>query len=224
MKFDKGRILLAFALIAFVFSLLTLLFWDFVRDTVVIPVYRLLLESGLILKSIPQGEYLALLMGISLVIGLSTLRVMTVTPNGRHIEGNTPHSDDTRYAYWKRLCANIYRSTFSKEKFTWEARKLILSILANQEGIEADEVEVRVSKGSLAVPEPIRNLIGRSTIQDAKSKFQRTSNPVIRLRRLILKADSPPDPQIDSQLAEIIRFIEQCLEINRGGDQTNASG
>jgi hypothetical protein len=223
MKVDKGRILLAIALIIFVFSLLALLFWDFVRDTIVVPIYRFLWVSGLILKSIPQGAYLAALIVASIVIGLHTLRVMTLSRIGQRFADNSPQTDNSRYVYWKRLCANVYTSPFSQGQFSSEARKLTLAILAYQEGIEASEAEMRVSNGTLTVPNPIRNLIQRLPIQDSKPTSKRTPNPVLRVRRMLLREDPLRDPRIDNQLAEIISFIEQRLEINRAGNQPNGS-
>jgi hypothetical protein len=76
MKLNRTTVGLVFVLVVLMFSILTLLYWDFVRDTVIIPVYYLLWVGSLILKSIPQGAYLAILIFISAIIGWNTLEAV----------------------------------------------------------------------------------------------------------------------------------------------------
>lgn len=59
MAVDKARIGLVFILLVLLFSILALVYWDFVRDTIIIPIYYIIWVIGLILKSIPQGVYYA---------------------------------------------------------------------------------------------------------------------------------------------------------------------
>src|SRR4051812_1213802 len=72
-KINKVRVLVAVLVVAFIFSILTLLFWTFVRDTIVIPVYYLVWVSGLLINSVPQGLFAGLLALIGLVIAFNTL-------------------------------------------------------------------------------------------------------------------------------------------------------
>lgn len=214
MKFDKRRVALVFVLVTLIFSILTLLYWDFIRDTVIVPVYYLIWVSSLILKSIPQVGYLALIILISIMIAWNTLAHVKVRQLTRKVDGNHPQAT-TRYLNWRTLCANMYSSAFSRNQFAREARKLILSILAYQEGIDISEAEVLVRIGTLSVPDSIRNLIQQKDIQTSTLAPHGTKNVILRLRRFFLKVESQKDPQIDSQVAEIIDFIEHRLEINR---------
>lgn len=218
MTLNKARIILAFVLFVLFFGILTLLFWDFVRDTIIVPIYYFMWVIGLILKSIPQGVYFAFLVFLSLIMGLKALESTQVERHIERREGDQPQAD-TQYLRWRSLCADMDISPFSRQRFAWEARKLILSVLAYERGTDIAEVETLVRTGMLDVPDAIRNLIEKKRIPDAKLPLNRIASAIFRVRRLLLKADSKTDPQIDSLVAEIIGFIEHHLEISHAGNR-----
>ncbi len=218
MKVDTRKVVIAFLLIVFAFSILTLVYWDFVRDTIVVPIYYLLWVIGLILRSIPQGAYLAVLLLICLGIGLNTLGGV----RGRRADGNPGvgiPQGETRYRHWRVLCANISASHFSQNFFASEARKLILSILAYEQGVGYFEAEALVISGDLEVPETIRDLIEKKEIQHSKPPTTRLKNLLRRLR--LLEPDAQIDPQLNALLAEIVGFIEQHTEKAYDGHQSD---
>jgi hypothetical protein len=218
MTVSRARIILIFVLFVLLFSILTLLFWDFIRDTIIVPIYYFIWVIGLILKSIPQGVYWAFLVLLSLIIGFKTLESTQVERNFERREGDQPQAD-TRYLYWRRLCTNMDISPFSRQRFAWEVRKLILSMLAYEWGIDIAEAETLILTGTLDIPDAIRFLIEEKRIPDAKPPLNRIASAILRLCRLLLKADSERDPQTDTLVAEIIGFIEQHLEIGHAGNQ-----
>ncbi len=73
MKIDNRRLAFVLVLGAFIFGVLALFYWDFVRDTIAFPIYYLFWVGDLVLRSISQGVYLALLVLISIVIGVNTV-------------------------------------------------------------------------------------------------------------------------------------------------------
>ena len=218
MKVDKLKLGLAFVLMVIGFSLFTLLYWDFVRDTVVVPIYYVLWVGGLILKSIPQWLFVALLTGISILISLNTLRDIRGKPAGKSTQVS-PLSADTRYQHWRRLYDNVYISRFSRNLFITDARKLILSILAYERGIDVVQAEALVRSGGLDLPEGIRTLIRQRELQEAAPLTSRTQDAISRLRRLLSRDKAQPNPQVDSLVAETIAFLEQHLEMPYGGNQ-----
>jgi hypothetical protein len=217
MTIDKARMILVFVLLALLFSILTLVYWDFMRDTIIVPIYYLIWVISLVLKSIPQGVYFAVLVFLSLLIGFKTLESVRVERSTKRLEKDWPESG-TQYLHWKSLCANMDINPFSRGRFAWEARKLILSILAYEQGIDSVEAETLVRKGMVDVPDTIRNLIEKKKIPDARLPRNRITSVALRLRRL-LGIGSENDPQIDSAIAEIIGFIEYHLEIDHAGSQ-----
>ena len=129
---DKAKIILVFVLSVLLFSILTLAFWNFVRDAVIVPIYYFLWQISLVLKSIPEGVYLALLAFLSVIIGFNTLTSLRVERHMKRLERGQPESG-TRYLHWKSLCTNMDVNPFTRERFAREARKLIcLSLPMNR--------------------------------------------------------------------------------------------
>ena len=213
-KLDKLRIGLVFILVTLIFSILALIYWDFVRDTIIVPIYFLIWVTSRILKSFPQTAYLALLILISILVGFNTLRGIKNKPLTSHPEAKNAEVE-SRYLRWRQLCARLYASPFSREQFAWEARRVILSILAYQRGIDLSEAEAMVKNGVLDVPEPIRNLVQQRDLQVSRRTPHGLKGTILRLRLSFRQTESQADPLIDSQVAEFIKFIERYLEIKR---------
>src|SRR5690606_26201445 len=109
MRVDKTRIGLAALLTLLVFGVLALLYWDFIREAVVIPIYYMLWMGNLVLNAIPQGVYLGILILISMVIAVNTLRKL----HGKPTTGNRvvpPRQSYSNYQQWKSLCEKMHIS------------------------------------------------------------------------------------------------------------------
>jgi hypothetical protein len=214
---NKVKIGIVFILAVLVFSALTLLYWDFVRDTIVVPIYYFIWVGNLTLRSVPQQAFLALLMLISILIGLNTLISIgaKATPNSFT---DAPSQTDSRYASWKKLCSNLSSSSFARDSFAWEARTLIIAILANQNGIEPTEVELKIKSETLVVPPSIKDLIQYRKIKDMPLTPQGSESIIVRLGRLFRKEVPQNNSPIDSPIAEIVAFIEHQLEIDHVTD------
>ncbi|MEP6984138.1 MAG: hypothetical protein ABI970_00970 [Chloroflexota bacterium] len=215
---NKAKIGIVFVLALLVFSALTLLYWDFVRDTIIVPIYYFIWIGNLTLKSIPQQAFLALLVIIGVLVGLNTLIGVGVKPTTKGFT-DAPSQADSRYTSWKKLCSNLYSSSMARDNFAWEARKLIIAILAHQDGIEPAEVEERIKNETLLIPLAIKDLIQYKKIKDPPPLPQERESIIVRLRRLLLKEKSQNKPRIDSPIAEIVAFIEHQLEINHVTNQ-----
>jgi hypothetical protein len=213
MTINKTRIGIVLVVVILFFSLLTLLFWTFVRDTIIVPIYYFIWVSDLTLKSVPQEVYLAFLILVSLIIGVNTLISTRVRRFTRSVE-EMPSQSDSRYSYWRKLCSNLYSSPFAQDTFAWEARKLILSIFAYQNGIETAQVEAMIRSDALPVPASIKKLIQEKKIKDFRAIPQPSENVILRLRRRLFKIEVQKNPPIDDPVAEIADYIEHLLEID----------
>jgi hypothetical protein len=218
MTSNKAKIILVFILFVLLFGILPLLYWDFIRDTIVVPIYYVIWVISLFLKSIPQGVYFAFLVFLSLIIGFKTLESVQVERRFKRLERDRPEAT-TQYLRWKSLCANMDINPFSRNRFAWEAKKLILSILACEQGMDIADAEALVLDDTLDVPDVIRKLIETNTLPDAKLPLNRITSAMLRVRRLLFKVGAKNDLKIDSPVAEIIGFIEHHLEINHAGNQ-----
>ena len=211
----KTRAGLIFLTTLLIFGVLSIAFWDFMRETVAVPLYYLLWVGDLALKSVPQGFFLGLLVFIGAVIAFNVVtgarsRASRPLPVGR------PQAE-TRYLMWARLSHHLYDSRFYRHKFAFEARKLILSILAYQEELDVVEVEDRVIDGSLPVPDAVLLLV---LVTQLRGGIEAATG-MKRLWARLTGADQTvvADPLIDQQVAAIIAFIEYRLEIVHAADQ-----
>jgi hypothetical protein len=210
---NRKKIGIALVVVILLFSLLTLIYWSFVRDMIIVPIYYVIWVGDLALKSVPQEAYLALLVLVSLIIGVNTLLSMRVRQFTRSAE-EIPTQSDSRYTHWKRLCSNLYSSPFAQDTFAWEARKLILSIFAYQNGIEIAQVEAMIRNDALPVPEPIKKLIQEKKIENFTLTFKPAPTVISRLRRWLFPTEESQKSPIDDELAEIAGYIEHLLEID----------
>jgi hypothetical protein len=218
MHSNKAKFGLAFVATAVVFVVLTTVFWEFMRDTIVMPVYYLLWVGGLVLKSIPQETYLVLLILTSLIIGGSTLGTIGAPARTARHSQRRLSTGGARYMFWRRLCGHLTESPFSRERFALASGRLILSILAYQEGLDVPQVEAMVIDGTLNVPDVVKDLIQRRELDSSRPRSSALENAVARLRRLLFREEAPTDPQIDRQVDEIVAFIEHRLEITHVED------
>jgi hypothetical protein len=219
LKIDKVRIGIAVLVVALIFSILTLVFWGFVRDTIIIPVYYFLWISGLVLNSIPQAIFAVLLAIIGTLIGASTLRnlpratdVSTAPPPAAQIE--------TRYQHWRRLADNLTVSRFSRNLFMNDARRLILSILAYEYSLDTAEVSAAIKAGTLDLPVNIQPLFQRIEQEEA-APARRGENLLRRLRQL-LRRNERPSQAVDPLVAEVMGFIDQHLETTHVGSTSES--
>jgi hypothetical protein len=210
---NAKRAWLGLALLAtlLIFSVLTLVAWDFVREAIVVPLTYLFWLVGLILKSIPQEIYLIGLILVAVIIALNTLkRLQRKTSNPGFIKAGP--GDASRYRFWLRLCATAPASEYPRLELARETRRLIISVLAYQEGLTPAEVEQKIVSGDLAVPVTIKQFI-----HDRDFPF--TLPPRQRFwQRFNRKADQQSDPLLNQSLEEIAQFIENRLEIVHDGN------
>lgn len=217
MQSNKVKIALALLVVIIIFSVLSWLYWDFVREAIATPIYFMLWLGDLTLKSIPQEVFLALLVVMSVLIGLNTLANVRAKRLAVERE-RSPSAGISRYMEWKRLCETQVSNQFVRNQFAWETRKMILRLLAYQEGIDIEAAEEMVKNGSLEVPDVVRNLMRRQEIPVSYRAQESFRNPFLWLRQVLLGIDLANTTPIDPFADEIVAFIEQRLEINHAGN------
>ena len=206
MNNNRNFLLLALVIFTLAFGVLTVLFWSYMTDKILIPVYHLLWVCSLIINSIPQHIFMALLVVLSVAIGLRTLKNLNYDPYRQPAMYNQS-SPATRYQHWRILCTYAHGTWYSKTRLASESCMLILSILASEQGVDSSEAEELVRNGMVDIPDVLRDVIVLKHIPDTSSS---------RLPRILSwlnwrKADT--DPYIDQFLAELINFVENHLEM-----------
>jgi hypothetical protein len=202
--------------VALIFGVLTLSFWGIVREMIVVPIYYLIWVAALILKSIPQEDYLALLIVVCLIIAVSTLGRMREKSQRVCRIRYTPEAT-SRYQFWSRLCANLASSEVSRLEFATEARLLILSILAYQEGRNPSEIERQVATNDFDVPASVKELIQKRELPVTPGITSRLGAWRRAVRRFRRNNSLPKNRLIAEHLGEVIYFIECRLETRPDG-------
>ena len=158
MKGKKTGTALVFLLIVLVFAVLARLSWDFVRDTIATPAYYLLWQANIVLKALSQQVYLALpgrrsarFVGSEDVHRTNRAIDFTGRPNNADISRIT----GAVLSFWRRHCARLKFSRFSREQFAPEA-KFILAIWLIGKASTLGDVATMTYEGALDVPEPVK--------------------------------------------------------------------
>jgi hypothetical protein len=199
-----------FGITALVFGVLALVFWDFIRETIVIPLYHFFWIIDLTVKSVPDGVYLAVLLLIGFMLSVNALQGLQLRGPNRP-PTSAPYSASTRYTVWARLYRNLYRRTILSNHFGSETRRLLLTMLAYQENVTVEEAEALVKSGALSVPPAVKTLVERKEIH--LNRPQNGANTHWLLRWLRPGEPALDSTEIDPQVAEIVAFIEHRLEI-----------
>lgn len=192
------------ALVLLVTAALTFLLRDTVREAIVIPMAYALWLGDILLRSLPQGLLLGLLIVICLAILIrAALRGESMQPEPRAAVITGHHH--SRLLFWARQLSRLEDSQFAVEKLAAELKKVILNLLTAQENLTEDEVIDAVRSGALAVPANIRTLIVRPqewmTAQPAMG-FE------VLLRWLRPKRAPKVNPEQTRKIEEVIAYIE----------------
>jgi hypothetical protein len=217
MKTERVRISLIFIAVLYIISILCVVFWNVVREQIIIPVYYLVWIGSLILKSISQKVFLGLLIIGCLIIGVNTIKNLQVKKLQKRSEKNQP-SSTSRYRFWSKLLYHSLTSEFFRWEFALEARKLIFSIFSYQEGLNPEEAELKIKRHELRVPDSVKQLVEKREIPLDTPIKNWIENWVEKIRQVFRGQDSQIDPRGDEHIEAIIQFIEDRLEITHDGN------
>lgn len=195
---------LLIALVLIATAALTILLRDTVRTVIVIPMAYALWLGDILLRSLPQGLLLGLLIVLCIGIVLrSALKGDASEPEPRATVITGQHH--SRLLFWARQLSRLEDSQFAVEKLAAELKKVLLKILSAQENLTEDEVIDAVRSGELAVPADIRTLVVRP--QDWM-KAQPASGWELILRWLRPKRPAKTNPEQSRKIEAVIAYIE----------------
>jgi len=219
MKLKNPRLLFSILGVVVVFAVLALFFWSFLRDTVVLPLYRFFIILRYGVNSIPQGFFLFIIFLVLLVI---IIRAVSMTFKGQvslfRFEGDDvaayPADFTSRYRFWRLQTSTLYRSNFARNDFARNARRMILELIAHQEHRTWDEIERLVMLGEMTLPPLIDELVHERSLRSSRADKRGLDAFLTRTaRQLGIPIADQPDPVLDEQVNAIIQFIEERLEI-----------
>ncbi len=207
-RVEFGLVVLA---ILVLFGSLAVFFWDFVRDTVVLPLYYVVWVGGLVLNGIPQQAFLALIVVVSLWIALDVLLRAQGAPLADQRDSRLPRGT-SRYREWIKR-SGPSSGELAHRTLAGEVRQLILSVLVFQEGLDLAQAERSVADRSLVIPERIRSLIVSKQFQPREANPNRMSRVIRRVRGWLDKPIPSDAALVDEQIDEILQFLESRLEM-----------
>lgn len=201
--------LLVIALILVVAGILAFILRDMVREAVVIPLAYLAWFADLVLKSIPQAIFLALLLIAGIYIVLRGFAQGSESPDRPPVRQDTG-SYRTRLGFWVRQLNHLEDSALAREKVAEEMRGLILSIVAHEESIDEDEIVQRVRAGSLSVPSEVKSLLLNGQ-RWMNPESNRPPSQLLRRLRAALprsKQSTVRSSALDKKLEDAIEYVE----------------
>lgn len=222
MKFSQRQRYIAglIALSLLASAILTFIFRDQIQVSLVVPVSHIAWYINMILTTVPQPVFWAVLvLGGVYIAGRALLRSL---PAPRELpEPSSTGRSLSRYQYWLWYLSSFQFSQFSTEHMGRNLARFVVEILAFQEHLTANQVEERLLSGELVLPEEISNLIKTRRLPinlPAPTPFRRF------LDRFIRRRAQPSPNQIDisaanEKIIRILQFIEERLEIQHESTQ-----
>jgi hypothetical protein len=207
------NLVISLAATAAMFGIGVLAFWDTLREMLVIPVYYLVWLAGLLINSIPQGVFLAILVAVCAVFAMAVVGKIRPQPANKPLimVGDVSES---RYRFWSRRYDYLNQSRFLGDDFAFELRKLLMAILAYQEGLEKEEIEIRVASESFPVPEAVKYLITHRSLVTSDNEKERVPQLLKRVQKRLGVRDRIRSAQICNNVEQIIEYLNDRLEIS----------
>jgi len=142
-----------------------------IRQSIVEPILFAYLSVRYVLGSIGHGYYWALLIFVTAILMSRSLRI------GRRAEGNRTYrgiseSGVGRVAYWRQLLLLSSSGSLASEYSRMQIRRLMLSMLADVLHLTSAQVEQRLSRGELHLPEDVQTFL----LQEQMSGYRKETS------------------------------------------------
>jgi hypothetical protein len=219
-------ILLVVLGLALASAVLALFMRDLVREYVVVPVSYVAWLVDLVINSIPQSTYWALLVAIAALVAW---RAILLPLRGRgHAEGEPSVArwvERSHLVERQSLLARMDESRFARERIAFELRALVVRQIAFQDHQSVDEVEKRVRAGTLAealaLPDEVMTLLS----DWQHWMVDKPTNPWVRRlqaigRRLTPRREpgsgtsTPTSTPYLRQVAQVTNYLEKQLALS----------
>jgi hypothetical protein len=204
------RVIILIAVILFVNLLLAIIFRDFIRENVLIPILYLFWYVGLFLKSL--GEICLWPLALIILIGIS---VFILRKNKKLMQTDRGYSEapgqveEGRVAFWMKYIRRQSMGIESLSFTSFRMKELILSVLAYQENLTTDELESEMGQGRVVVPKELQNLVQLSEHAiEPMTRSAYVKNKVLRWFR------SRSNKSVDNpEINKLVQYLEAQLEI-----------
>ena len=203
----KNRLALA-ALAALAIGLLSLTLRDFVREAIVLPIAYTAWVVGVLVESLPQIIPWLIFLAVGLIIALSSL--IDRPKRDRAADGVTADRRGPVEALARRIDLATHGYYF-RWHLARRLRELAVDAIAYRRRLTSEQVKQRLAAGTLDLPPAIRVYL------EAELAFGSVSRLADLKRRLRPGASAFASP-LDLDPAEVIRFLEDQVEVQRASD------
>jgi hypothetical protein len=198
---------LLLALMALGMLLLVLSARGLIRQMIIIPALYLLWLADLLIQSTPQWLFWAVLVLTALPILLKSLGTgERREARPRALAGGQPRRE--RVAFWAIQLRLAQRGAYSSARFVEALKRLTLEVLAYREQVSPLQAQQQLETGELDVPREIVTYLERGARWTPERAGWRA-----RLAARLAALFSPARPASDLELENVVRFLEDCLEI-----------
>jgi hypothetical protein len=209
---QNRRVVVLIVVILFMNLLLAIIFRDFIRENVLIPILYLFWYIRLFLRSLGEICLWPIILMILGIISLAILRKSKKPEQeDRGYTEATAQVEEGRVGFWMKYIRRQSIGTENLSFASFRMKELVLSVLAYQENLSNAELESEMDLGNISVPEELRNIV-LSTDHDINrvSRPASLKNRVLRwFRSSSNSSQSPHNPEMD----KLVRYLEAQLEI-----------
>ena len=209
---QNRRVIILIAVILFVNLVLAIIFRDFIRENVLIPILYLFWYIRLFLKTL--GETCLWPLALVILIGIF---FYILRKNKKSAQADRGYSEapgqveEGRVAFWMKY---IRRQSMGIENLSFSSfrmKELVLSILAFKENLTNAELESEFEQGRVVVPKELQNLI--QSPDHAIEPMTRSASLMNKILRWFHTRSNSNQNTDNPELDKLVRYLEAQLEI-----------
>ena len=212
---NNRRTIILLSVILGVNIILAILFRDFIRENVLIPILYLFWYFRLFLKSLGETCLWPMLLVILAVIALRMMRAKNKPRE--NVMGYTRESgqyEEGRVGFWVKYIRRRAMGFDNLNFVSFRFKELILSVLAYKENLTILELEEEVTRGRIIAPEEVQRII-----QPAEPEIHKDTEPSEFFSRIIswfTTRSISQGPRSTSDINILVKYLEDQLEIGHG--------
>lgn len=195
----KRRFFLAIAISAIVGFMAILLWPEFIREIVLIPVSYLLWIVGLLYRSFDQQIWWTALIILTVILAWTSLEIKPgVSRSGDNIEGDIPN----RVQRWRKRLDEADRGTYMQWRLAQHLSNLVYDALSFRTGLERQQIEQNIE-------------IFRDNLPDELVAYLRAARGFETDKSISRRIFSSQTPQpLDLPPEAVSAFLEEFLELD----------
>jgi hypothetical protein len=211
MQINRRTILLVF-FILLVNVILAVIFRDWIRENLLIPILYLVWYVDIFLHSLGQTCLWPLLVALAGFIALRLMRSRKKQrQNARGSEYLQSRTEESRIAFWAKNIRRRMAGEASLGLSSHRLKELVISVLAYQENLTPQELEQELAMGRRKFPDSVLHLM--KTEEEINRDSTDKKGFWNQLLGMLGLASNSSKLAGGAQLSEAVKFLEDQLEI-----------